>query len=489
MITVYVKTYSTDRTYTVKINKYESILSLKERLRELDNIDFDAFFLLHGGRALDDIRSLAAYGIDHGSTIQMEPKLNGGNIFSIEILLAVVLMIGFGIFFLLMSTGALPVIANVFYYLIKYALDSIIGIFTSVWNFIKQEEAGMETVTGQLGGQQRSGKFNMEAAKTKYKKLYQNKMEQEGAAKASNYNFLSWIYDTFLFILKNGITMIFIYTFAAILTFPILFYKTSDQCKSLNLASYVGILTAMWYFLFYGLYFNTIDGLINTYLFASSILPNFLKFIPDFLASTVKDSWDESKFAGWYAIPFVGEALMVYHETIQSTIMYLKEFLDQESQYGCDDKAKYENLQNLFANIIYKNKKNGAHVEHIDNVQVGDSYITSMLREFIKMFKLNATMELLNINLNEGKEYEAEFSTQPFFKKFLSGDYWNWQVSGILMSVFCLLLKFATMINNFINAMNGPLGLANMIKSGNISGILTFIAFICIVAYTVIFKA
>ena len=113
----------------------------------------------------------------------------------------------------------------------------------------------------------------------------------------------------------------------------------------------------------------------------------------------------------------------------------------------------------------------------------------SAIREFIKMFKLNATVELLNIDLNESQKYEAEFASQPFFKKFISSDYWNWQVSSRLMSVFCLLLKFATMINNFINAMNGPLGLANMIKSGNISGMLTWIAFIFILLYTVFFKA
>jgi len=434
--------------------------------------------LTFGGKVLEDNKSLAAYGIENGSTISVEHKLNGGNMLKIEYLLIVVLVMGIMSFITIMGTGMLPVIANVFYYMIKYTIDTLISIFTYIWNLIKQEEVSMGQVTGQRGGQ---GRFDMKKSQNKYKQIYQAKMEQEGAAKAQSYNFIGWLYDAVLFVLKNGITIIFVYTCAAILMVPIFFYRTADKCKSLNLAHYVGLTTAIIYFIFYGLFFNTIDSVINTYLFASSVLPRFLKFIPDFLSKTVEDSWDESKFAGWYAIPFVGQALMAYHEAVQSVIIYLKEFLDQESQYGCDNPTKYNNVKTLFANLVYKNKRSGAHVEHLDREQLGDNFVTSMLREFIRMFKLDATVELMNMGFNENEKYEAQFAPEPFFQKFITSDYWDFQASGILKSIFCGLLAFGTMINGFIDAMNGPLGLGNMIKSGNISGLLASIAYIVMI--------
>lgn len=488
MITVYVKTGVGGQTYTVKMNKYESILSLKERLRESDNIDFDNSFLLYSGRILEDMRCLAAYGIENGSNIQLETKLNGGNILSIEILFIAILMFGFMIFAILLSSGALPVIANVFYYLIKYALDTIISAFTLVWNFIKHEEVGMETVTGQLGGQH-SGKFNIEASKAKYKTHYQTKLEQEGAAKAANYNFLSWIYDAFLFILKNGITLIFVYTFAAILAYPILLYKTAEQCKSLDLASYVGIMTATVYFLLYGLYFNLTDTIISIYLFASSVLPTFLKFIPDFLVNIVQSSWDQGKFAGFYVLPGIGEALLTYHQNIESVMIYIKEFLDQIAPFGCDNENKYQNIQKLFAQLVYKNGKNGEKIQHIGRARFTDNYMISVLREFIMTYNLDATVKLSNDGFNEDTINEAKFISEPFFKKIISSDYWNWQVSSIIKSIICIIFNFGDIANNFIDAMYGPAGVDNMIKSGNISGIITWTAFIVILAYTVMIKS
>ena len=307
----------------ISINEYESIFSLKQKI----NSKLDTYYLLFGGKVLDDNKSLHAYNIKNGSILYLHPELKGGNLLRMKYLLLLLLVFGIISFFVILTIGVLPVIANIFYFLIKFTTDYLISIFSSIGAFFLKEEKEMQKITqssNQFGGQ----KFNVESAKKKHQKIAEEKIEATGEQKASNYNFLSWIYDIFLFILKNGITMIFVYACSASLIIPIFFYRTQDRCKSLELGHYVGLTIAFIYFLFYGFFLNTLDGLINIYYMFSSFLPKFLSFIPDFILSLIKEGWDESKLLPFYSIPILGQILLVYHEGVEGFMIYLKEFLE-----------------------------------------------------------------------------------------------------------------------------------------------------------------
>jgi len=281
--------------------------------------------------------------------------------------------------------------------------------------------------------------------------------------------------------------MVFVYTISAMLIIPIFFYRTQSRCKSLNLGHYVGLTIAFIYFLFYGVFLNSIDGVINTYLFFSGLMPNFLRFLPDFLATIVKESWDETKLAPFYSIPIFGQIIMVYHHTIEVGLIYLKEFLDQESKYGCDNSLKYKNLQELLASIVYKNKKNDreGYVNDISRTQPRDSYTTSMMREFIKYFNLEPSVFLANIGFNEDEKYESGYESKPYFEKAFDANYWDWRASWFVKAMTCLVLQFGGITNLFIDEMNGPLSVANMIKTGNIAGMFTATAYFIIIVLAI----
>jgi len=474
---------SASDNYSLSINEYESIFSLKQRLK--DKIDFSDRYLLFAGKVLDDNFSLYHYELRHGSIVYLENELQGGNLLNIKYLLLVLLIFAIMSFFTLLVMGVVPVLANIFYFMIKFTLDYLGGIITWIWGFIQTQEREIkqEIQMGERSGQIGGAKFNLENAKKKFQDASQAKIDQTADEKAGSYNFLTWIYDTFLFFLKHGITLIFVYTISAILIIPIFFYRTQDRCKSLNLGHYVGLTVAIIYFLFYGVFLNTIDGIINTYFFFSGLFPRFLRFLPDFVGSMVKDSWDEAKLTPYYSIPIIGQVLMVYHEAIESGLIYLKEFLDQEAKYGCETEAKYRNIQDVLSGLVYKNRRNdrGGYVEHIGRSQPGDNYMTSMVREFIKDFKLQPTVELVNIGFNEELKCQNQFEGKPFFEKIFSENYWDCKSSGSVKAVLCFFLKLGGATNAFIDDMNGPLAVANMIKTGNIAGIFTSFAYFIII--------
>ena len=475
MIQINIK--NTSNIYTLSLNKYESIFSLKMKLQ--DKIDLEDKYLLFSGNILKDDRSLASYGIQEGSIVNIENELKGGNLLKMQYLMMFGLVVLIFMFFTYLITGFLPIAANIFYFLIKIVIDKLLGVFSYIWKFIQDEKGSIADITINRGT------FSMEKAVEDSKKESLKKIQQEGEERSQSYNFLNMIYDAFFFLLKTGITSIFVFTASAGLIWPLFYYRTNgDNCRSLNLAYYVGLVITIIYFIFYGLIFNTLDGLVNAYFLTSSSLPLFMKAIPDALFSTIKNTWDETKFAPIYAIPIVGQGIAAYHEAIQAILLYLKNFLNYQSQYDCDMGQRENNIKELFAWLVYKNRKGGEQFRRLSKTQLGDQrYMQapiSMLREFIRAFKLDAMVRLMNISFNEKDKYNDEMSHLAWYEKFFTGDYWNLKMSGLASWFLCSVLGFGVMTNHFIDEMNGPLGVANMIKSGNISGSLTTIAYLVI---------
>jgi hypothetical protein len=483
MIQIYIKSlYCNDLNKydlnTYDISPYDSVFSLKMRLNERLKEDMNEYYLIYAGKTLEDNRCLKAYNIENGSTIYLEKELRGGNILKIQYLMMIALVVIIMLFFVYLITGFLPVVANIFYFLVKITIDKLIGVFQWIWSLIQEEKATISDFS--LQG---TGKFSLDKITQQYKNQALKKIEVEGEAKADSYNFLNILYDGFFFLLKIGFTFTFVFTASAGLILPIFWYRTEgDMCRSMNLSYYVGLVVTVIYFIFYGLFLNTVDALVSAYFFSSSFFPLFMKAVPDALLATIKDAWDESKLLPFYAIPIVGQVLLGYHEAIQVALIYLKSFLDQQSQYDCDGGEREENIKKVFAGLVYKNKKDdkGGYVSDVSKAQLGDNFIISMVREVIKDFKLNSLVRLMNISFNENTQNELKFSQIPWYKKIFTSEYWDWYSSGAAKGLICNLLGFGVVTREFIDDMNGPLGVANMIKTGNIAGVFTAIAYFII---------
>lgn len=467
MIQINIEDPSIELGCLININEFESIFSLKFKL--MDKINWDDKYLLYAGKILDDKRSLLSYSIKDGSTVYVQQKLNGGNLLKIKNLMIVALVILIMTFFMYLVTGFLPVFANIFYFLVKMTVDKLIGLGKWILSLIREEQASISNITLQKGA------FSLEKAKTQFQKQTEKKIEQKGEERAKSYNFLNILYDAFFFFLKLGFTFIFIFTSSAGLILPLFWFRTDgDTCKSLNLAYYVGLVITVIYFIFYGLFLNTVDTLVNAYFFASSLLPTFLKAFPDMLLSAIKNSFDEAKLGPFYAIPILGQILLVYHQGIESIVLMLKSVLDYQSLYDCDGGRKEDNIKRMVKDI------NSNYVQGTLSYQG----MIKTLKTYIKQFKMEGFFKLLNISFNEQYERNNPYTKameEPWYQRIFNKDFWNLYVSSSARWLICSLLGFGIATDKFIDEMNGPLGVANMIKTGNIAGVFTALAYFIII--------
>jgi hypothetical protein len=169
MIQIYIKSlYCNDLNKydlnTYDISPYDSVFSLKMRLNERLKEDMNEYYLIYAGKTLEDNRCLKAYNIENGSTIYLEKELRGGNILKIQYLMMIALVVIIMLFFVYLITGFLPVVANIFYFLVKITIDKLIGVFQWIWSLIQEEKATISDFS--LQG---TGKFSLDKITQQYK--------------------------------------------------------------------------------------------------------------------------------------------------------------------------------------------------------------------------------------------------------------------------------------------------------------------------------
>lgn len=74
---IFIKTL-TGRTVSIIVDDDDTILNVKMKLKEKDDIPIDEQRLIFGGRQLEDKRTLKYYSIQRDSTIHLVLRLPGG---------------------------------------------------------------------------------------------------------------------------------------------------------------------------------------------------------------------------------------------------------------------------------------------------------------------------------------------------------------------------------------------------------------------------
>ena len=74
---IFIKTL-TGRTVTLIVEDDDTILNVKEKLKDKDGVDVAEQRLIYGGHQLEDNKSLRDYNIERDSTIHLVLRLPGG---------------------------------------------------------------------------------------------------------------------------------------------------------------------------------------------------------------------------------------------------------------------------------------------------------------------------------------------------------------------------------------------------------------------------
>ena len=74
---IFVKTL-TGRTVAIVVEEDDTILSVKTKLQEKDNVPVDEQRLIYGGHQLEDKRTLKFYNVGRDATIHLVLRLPGG---------------------------------------------------------------------------------------------------------------------------------------------------------------------------------------------------------------------------------------------------------------------------------------------------------------------------------------------------------------------------------------------------------------------------
>jgi hypothetical protein len=465
----------------IEISQYASLYSLKDEVNKkiYDSAPIDDISLHFNGKPLtDDTKALLSYGIENDSNLFANVKTNGGMSTS-TIILMVLYICSIPLYFLFLASGLPPVMANIFSFVFDNTVVKILEFF----------------------GQCQTDPFVIIIRKF--------------------VKFIMWTISTFA-------TVMFVWITVAYLVFPFYYLiRGRTYCDAGVAAKHVGKVTTIWYMMIYGAY-NVIDFLLNIIQYLTNMDPILLiKGASSASIQVNKEAWDIAKFTPFYAIPFVGEILMVVHEVIEEGVGLLYEALDTISQIQCTDEQTTSMLCSLMTqlevalaryggtghmthskenkSIATKHKKRninqqlnqrlskkasslevkemaGAFIEPIKNYKL-EPLIKLMQRGFCdQALKDKMQQSILNKGLEPLTDEQLNSLLPPLpgteFDMNTFGGRLNRWSTGFATSFFCQILEALSDITNTLWGIGTESQVVNMIKTGQIAGIVSILVII-----------
>ena len=419
-------------SFSISILTTESIYNLKERIEIFTGLEKDKQRLDYAGKCLtsNDI-TLWEAGIENNSTVHLCENLEGGSSDSLTIIMWITYIILLLYFFLIMFSGLVPVFAHLMGFLLEKGIHWISG------NFLKDSKI-----------------FKI-------------------------------IMDIIQIVIKIGIVYLFTWAYSTFFVYPLAYLKTQDSCISLSAAQQIGYYVALVFIIIY-IIFNTPDFLIAVSSKVASKIAYMSPFTK-FLFRILKNASDWFKWAGLYAIPFVGTPFLEGYQmavSIASTgAVDGSNLIDQ--QFSCD---RPEEISTIFECILKFTKSSGEsakmsdHPECKQNMMIYDEFA-----EYVKNNNLQEMIEIADIYFNTAKKtwYKLKVEQMTFWQKLspFNSIAAHYYMSESIGKGFCYTLDIIKGINEFLGTeIGGSAALANMIDTGNIAGvggILTFL--ICLI--------
>lgn len=264
---------------------------------------------------------------------------------------------------------------------------------------------------------------------------------------------LVWIV---MFIIKVFIIYFFMYAFSAFLIFPIVYYFKDHLCGSFRISNDFGFILSLSFVILYGLLsipdevlaFARYIGDLSIY--ADLVTSPFLSFLQEFA--------DIGKFGAFYAIPYIGTPFLEgYHNAVSVAAELVKDGVDLISDYNCDNEKSLKMIGKIILNW-----------EKIPE-----------LKNWVQSYNAQTFMEVIPIAIfpEINNYYACKVNNMPFWQKInprnsISGEYY---ASKGALKGFCTALNIVRAISGFLDSLGGSMQIANMIKTGNVAGLLTLI--------------
>lgn len=471
----------------VSISPIASLYSLKEQIRDSFFPDNHMSFQVYRKEKLlsEDSHSLLQLGIQKDDVLSVKGSLLGGDDNKLWFLwLLYYLAIPVFLFFLI--SGVLPLVSSTFNIIVKLGLNFILskfGVLDKIPNWMKS-----------IG------------------------------------SFFLWMIQTFFIVF-------FVWAVCAYMIFPHLYGRQGRKCESGIAAKQIG----KWcMYAFIAIYFllNIPDIFLGILSGMTDKAGLIIKAPVAPLLSTLREVSDVSKFVPFYAIPIAGQMLMLLHSGIDSVLSFLFMFLDDLSQFSCDDTESMKEIEDLLGSLIQmtmatdkssgtfkkiaqkrlEKKMNGvstfglrtkdkAHNEHIEkqasnlmnqpgaNTSVGSKLMMANMIQYVKDFKLEPSFKLMFMGLQIGR-LKQEYATSKnvdvstvsteMIKDQLSEwmkkeNSFTWWVSEQARSFGCELLESQEGIRDILYSVGTEFQISNMVKTGGIAGMLT--AFVWLILF------
>ncbi len=391
----------------ININEFESIYNLKEIIYDKTSIQINDQILYHNGFILMNNKIIKDYEIKNNTNLIMNQCINGG-FDTLSVLMWLLYLCTLMLYLLILISGLIPVIAHAYGYLLNWALTKIGGLI--------------------------------------------------GLNKNRYYHTFQYV---IMFIVSIAIVYYFVYATTAFITFPIAYTKTDKLCKSIITSNKVGFWVAIFFIIVYGI-FNIPNFILNI-AYDVTDLNYFIAVFVQPLLGTLENFANIGKFAGIYAIPFVGTPFLEgYGFGVGLVSTAAVEGTDLTTLFSCQDK----NAEKKLGLALRKATEKG-----------------EPLHDWIKSYKVDKLKETIMIGLIPElyNNYKCKVDNMPFWDKFgETAD--KFYAAKYATKGFCFSLRLMQAISGVLDSIGGSSQIANMIRTGNMGGIIAFIVFIiCII--------
>lgn len=393
------------------INEYESVYNLKECIYNKTEIDIDDQILSYNGLILRNDKCLKEYNIKNHSTLTLNHVLNGG-FDTLSVLIWLLYACAFMFYLLILISGLIPVVAYTYAYLLNWVLNKV-GSLTGLSN---------------------------------------------------NSYYRSFVY-LFMFMIGIVIVYYFVYATTSFMAFPIFYTKFDKICPATSASNSVGFWVALAFIIVYGL-FNIPNIVLNLAVDATELNYFVAVFIQPILG-VLENFANVGKFAGIYAIPFVGTPFLEgYHFAVGLISTMIKEGLDMTKLFSCKDK---ESEKQIGLALRKASKEPG-------------------ISDWIKSYHAEKIFEVIVIGLIPElyNNYQCRVENMPPWEKIFNKDANKFYAAKYATKGFCFSLKLIHALAGIFDYIGGSSQLANMIRTGNMGGVIAFIVLIIALIWNLI---